>query len=139
MSGGWEELLAEAAERLSEQEERDIGEAGDQIEFSDDSPHFMGRWRGIGQLETKRGPVDVYLLWDTIGERRFAFQHSQLVREIEEADPKIGDEVLILRGAPRSFEKDGEQRTVYPYAVRSRPCFEPLPGGGVPGDDDIPF
>jgi len=140
MSGdSWAEMLGEAQQRLSEQEEHEVGELGESIDFAAD-PQFRGRWRGVGQLETKRGPTDVYLLWDLTGARRFAFAQAGLVREIDEVRPGIGDEVLILRGPARAFEKDGEQRSFFPYAVRTRACSDPLPeaAAAVP-DDDIPF
>jgi hypothetical protein len=34
---------------------------------------------------------------------------------------------LILRGPTKFYEKDGEERSYYPYVLRARPCADPLP------------
>jgi hypothetical protein len=124
---GWDDLLREAEARLVAQEERDLGELGEAVEFTQEEPHFMGRYRGVGQLETKRGVVGVYLFWDRHGERRFAYQHLQLVAEMTELNPRVGDKIVIVRGRARSFQKNGETRTVYPYTVRCCVSADPLP------------
>jgi hypothetical protein len=71
------------------------------------------------------------------------YRHTRLVQEVDAEKPKVGDRVLVLRGETETFEKDGQQRTIYPYVLRRQQCDDPLPdqttvaGGGA--DDDIPF
>lgn len=152
MSGDWEEMLREAQERLAAMEggggNADLGEAM----TPEPEDHFAGRWRGVGQMQTRHGERDVYLVWragdDAPG---FLYQHARLVVEVDLERPDVGDEVLILRGPTEYFEKAGEQRTVFPYVLRKRPCSDPppadepvpvaptSPAGESRLDDDIPF
>jgi hypothetical protein len=108
-------------------------------------------------LQTKeRGAVTIYLLWDGDegGRRRFMWQRKALVDEMGAAGVAVGDELLILRGEDDEWvDQDGETKPKYRFAVRARPCGDPLPGseatpaepvqdaapaaGAV--DDDIPF
>jgi len=136
--GDWDELLTEANERLAEQEGDDPNaELGDEM-TPEPGTAFKGRWRSSeGKMQTKgRGVVDVYLVWDTDDQPGFLYQHSRLVQEVEAEQPESGDWVLILRGATQQYEKDGEERQIYPYVLRKRACSNPLPSGGSP---DIPF
>lgn len=144
-----DDLLQEAKERLQQQEDEDqVGDdLGDQIELGV-GEHFHGRWRGDdGTMQTRDGAVSVYLLWDQDGGRHFHYKNARLVQEIDDLRPTVGDEVLILRGPDVEFTaKGGETRTMYRFAVRARPCPDPLPAGrptsavasGSP-DDDFPF
>jgi hypothetical protein len=131
----WDELLAEAQSALDKQ-----GTASDEL-GEDLTPepgqHVAGRWRGVGSMQTKRGLVDVYLVWDKDGGRGFLYQHARLRQEVEEQQPQLGDRVLVLRGQTETFEKDGQERTIYPYVLRRQPCDEPLPDES--GKADIPF
>jgi hypothetical protein len=144
----WDELLGEARAALQEQGEVN-SELGDDM-TPEPEQHVAGRWRGIGQMQTKRGLVDVYLLWHRDNDRHgFLYQHARLVAEVEAEKPQVGDRVLVLRGPDESFEKDGETRTIYPYVLRRQECDEPLPDAGVSAqlgsggepaaDSDIPF
>jgi hypothetical protein len=139
MSGdNWDELLEQARAKLREQDEVNA-EIGADLTPEPDG-HVAGRWRGIGQMTTKRGLVDVYLLWARDDDRPgFVYQHARLVQEVEAEQPQLGDRVLILRGPTETFEKDGESRTIYPYVLRREPCDDPLPGGTTGDDQDIPF
>jgi hypothetical protein len=135
-SDGWDQLLNEARERLSEQEgENPNNELGDEMTPEPDQ-HFAGRWRGEGKMFTKgRGEISVYLVWSRNDEPGFLYQHSRLVQEVDAEQPQVGDEVLVLRGPTRTFEKDGEERTIYPYVLRKRECARPLPNAA----GEIPF
>jgi hypothetical protein len=141
----FDDLLREAEEVLRGREDDDPNaELGDDA-TPEPEAHFVGRWRGTGTMVTKRGTVDVYLVWDRDNKPGFLYQHAKLVQEVETEDPQIGDEVLVLRGPTREFEKGGELRKTYPYVLRKRSCSDPLPPwpGKAPStdevDDDIPF
>lgn len=139
MSGrdDWDELLNEARERLREQEEDDPNsELGDEM-TPEPGAHFQGRWRGEGKMTTKeRGLIPVFLVWGRGNdEPGFLYAHSKLVDEVAAERPQVGDEVLVLRGETKAFEKNGEQRSVYPYVLRKRECSDPLPALGEPGQD----
>jgi hypothetical protein len=147
MSGdSWDDLLAEARQALADQ--KDVNsELGDDMSPQPEQ-HFAGRWRGSGVMVTKeRGTVGVYLVWDRDGKPGFLYQHAGLIAEVDAEQPQLGDEVLVLRGETREFEKDGETRRSFPYVLRRRPSSEPLPEadpvelleGGDKPDDDIPF
>src|SRR5438876_2429895 len=129
----FDDLLRSAQGRLREQEEEEgnLDELGDLVEL-DVGEHFHGRWRGDGQMRTKDGLVDVYLLWSRDGAPRFIYRHARLVWEIEELRPQVGDQVLILRGPSVEFERGGDSYTSYRYAVRARACSDPLPGSPQP-------
>jgi hypothetical protein len=143
MSGGWDELLKEAKGRLVEQEaeeEEASAELGEGVDLSEGET-FVGRWRGYGTAPTKRGIVDVYLLWDTDKAKRFIWPKTRLEREISELQPNVGDEIAIVRGhdIPNS---DPDRNPTQRYAVKVRSCEEPLPGdspAAVERGDDIPF
>jgi hypothetical protein len=139
MSGGWDELVAEAKSRLAEQEAEEqeaSAELGESVQL-DEQQGFTGRWRGHGTAFTQRGNVEVYLLFDGGGARRFIWPTTRLRREIDELQPNVGDEIAILRGndIPNS---DPDRNPAQRYAVRVRPCADPLPGE-PPADTDIPF
>lgn len=146
MSGdGWDELLAEAQQRLVEQQEQERtgnAELGDEMTPAEEA-HFAGRWRGVGRMLTKHGERDVFLVWDNDGKPGFLYRHARLMLEVDAERPEVGDEVLVLRGPTEFFEKDGERREVFPYVLRKRACSDPLPGepvnAGQPDGDDIPF
>jgi hypothetical protein len=141
MSDTFDELLAEARERLREQQEAGDANAslGDEMTPSPEK-HFAGRWRGEGRMVTQdRGTVDVYLVWDRDGKPGFLYRHARLVQEVDAERPEVGDRVLVLRGETEEFEKDGEIRKVFPYALRREPCSDPLPEGAAVTDADIPF
>jgi hypothetical protein len=123
-----QDLLAEARRRLAELEETDDGdELGERVEL-DVGDGFLGRWRGEGTMRTKDGDeILVYLLWDE-DRPRFHYRNAALVSEIEELKPQVGDDVAIARGEDREFEVKGERRTMKRFAVRVRPCTDPLPG-----------
>jgi hypothetical protein len=152
MSGAtWDDMLDEAREELRRQEEENPNaELGDAMTPEPES-HFQGRWRGVGPMQTKSGLRHVFLVWrhgdDAPG---FLYQHTQLVVQVEEQRPEVGDEVLVLRGPTREYEtKDGESRSTFPYVLRKRPCSDPLPtgpaeleetSGGMLGDnEELPF
>jgi hypothetical protein len=152
--GQMSDLLGEARERLrqlmQEEGENPNAEAGEVIEV-EEGEHFEGRWRSNdGMLHTKRGKVGVYLLWDKAGKPRFHFQQAALVEWVEELQPQVGDEVLILRGPTKTWEQDGETHKKFRYVLRCRPCSDPLPGaelkpaestqsGPLGPDEDLPF
>jgi hypothetical protein len=139
----WDELLEEARKALHEHDEgnRDLGE--------DLTPapeaHVAGRWRGTGTMATKRGQIDVYLIWDRDDRPGFLYQHARLVQEVDAERPQVGDRVLVLRGPTETFEKGGETRTIYPYVLRRQECSDPLPEAapsqleGEDADDELPF
>jgi hypothetical protein len=129
MSGrdDWDGLLDEARQALREQEENPNSDLGDEMTPASGDA-LMGRWRGDGQMQTKRGLVDVYLVWDRDGDPGFLYQHTRLVQEVDAEQPQVGDQVLILRGEAETYEQNGEEREVYPYVLRKRPCSDPLPG-----------
>jgi hypothetical protein len=145
----WDELLDEARAALREQDENDPNaELGDAMTPNPED-HLQGRWRGEGEMLTRGGRRRVFFVWRR-GDNKpgFLYAHAQLVAQVDEQQPQVGDEVLVLRGPTREYEtKDGEQREVFPYVLRRRECAEPLPGAGLPpgtgGDepdeDDIPF
>jgi hypothetical protein len=148
----WDELLGEARDRLEELEAgTGDGALGEAVTLGENE-HFQGRWRGEGTLQTRNGTRGVYLVWHPDGSLGLLFQHSRLVQEIDEVQPAIGDDVLVLRGADLMWEtRDGDERTVFTYSVVARPSDDPLPGSGKPVpagsppgpggsfDDDIPF
>lgn len=140
MSGdGWQELLAEAKDRLAAQEIEDqeaSAELGEVVEL-DEQEAFTGRFRGFGQTHTKRGVVDVVLLWNDTSAKRFMWPKTRLQWELDELRPNVGDEIAIVRGAdiPNS---DPDRSPMQRFAVRVRPCDEPLPGENA-ADDDLPF
>lgn len=152
-AGDWEELLADAKRRLSEQEAEEqeaSAELGEVVELAEEEA-FTGRWRGYGTAWAKRDgtptAVDVYLLWDIDGARRFIWPKTRLRSEIDELQPNVGDEIAIVRGTdiPNS---DPALNPTQRFAVRVRPCDDPLPDAPAPeepasdepaADDDIPF
>jgi hypothetical protein len=144
----WQQLLDEAQQAMREQQDNPNDTLGDDMTPQPDE-HFMGRWRGDdGVMVTReRGTIDVYLVWDRDGKPGFLYRHARLVQEVDAERPQVGDRVLVLRGPAETFEKNGEQRTVYPYVLRRQPCDDPLPeqavavaaGDQPAGDDDIPF
>jgi hypothetical protein len=134
-SEGWDELLDQARAALDEQGAANK-ELGDDM-TPEPGEHVTGRWRGVGQMQTKRGPVDVYLLWARDNSRGFVYQHARLVQEVDTEQPRVGDRVLILRGESETFEKDGQERTIYPYVLRRQEYDEPLPEQA--DGEDIPF
>lgn len=150
-AGGWDDLIKEAQAHLAEQEagEQEASAELGAIVDLDEHGVFTGRWRGAGKAWTKRGEVDVFLLWDGDGARRFIWPKMRLQREIDELQPNVGDEIVIVRGVdiPSS---DPDRNPTQRYAVRVRPSEEPLPeevpasklpaaGASESADDDIPF
>jgi hypothetical protein len=146
MSGdGWDDLLTEAAERLSRGSGH--GEFGEWYELGAGEA-FRGRWRGEGLMQTTDGERRVFHVWDVNGDRRFLYAHARLAAEVNEQQPAIGDRVLVLRGEDERYTtKAGEERAVFPYAVAVRPCDDPLPSelsvapapAEMPYEADIPF
>jgi hypothetical protein len=148
VSGGWDELIKEAQAQLVEQEAEEqeaSAELGESVELAEEEA-FTGRWRGYGKAWTKRGEVDVFLVWDTSGARRFAWPKTRLQREIDELQPNVGDEIAIVRGVdiPNS---DPDRNPTQRYAVRVRASSAPLPdeeptaqpSAAASVDDHIPF
>jgi hypothetical protein len=144
---GHGELLTEAQLRLQElekQQQDDEVDWGDRVEL-DPGDSFVGRWKGETEGRGKDGGTfTVYLFWDRDNKRRFMFQTTRLGWEIRDLAPQLGDEIAVVRGTdlPAQSGKNPTQR----YAVRSRPCSDPLPetpteGGGeqLAVDADIPF
>jgi hypothetical protein len=142
MSPNWDALVAEAQQRLRDQdEENQNDDLGDAMR-PEPEEYVQGRWRGTGVLHGKERDSDVYLIWDREGRRGFLWQDAGLVKEVERENPQVGDEFVVLRGPTHEFEQDGEQRKKYPYALTCRPSTEPLPEpvpGTAPTDDDLPF
>jgi hypothetical protein len=149
MGGDWDELLAEARQKLAAQREQaKAGNAalGDEMTPAEEA-HFAGRWRGEGTMQTKHGPRDVFLVWDRDGMPGFLYRHAGLVLEVDAERPEVGDEVIVLRGRTECYERDGESRRKYPYVLRRRPSSDVLPGvveaagtGGPLADhEDLPF
>ena len=139
MSGD-DELLAETLDRLRnlETDESEGDELGERVVL-DEQETFRGRWRGVGKMHTKDGTKDVYLLWGPADEPRFHYMTTRLVWEIDALDPpvQVGDEIAIVRGTdiPSS---NPEYSPTQRFAVRVRPCGDPLPDEPA-GGDDIPF
>jgi hypothetical protein len=138
MSGDWEELLAQAKRRLAEQEageQEASAELGEVVEL-DEQEAFTGRYRGSGQTPTKRGVVDVVLLWDDTGAERFIWPKTRLQWELDELQPNVGDEIVIVRGTdiPSS---DPDRNPTQRFAVMVRAGDDPLPD--QPAEDDFPF
>jgi hypothetical protein len=140
-------LLTEARLRLQELEKKQGDEIdwGERIEL-DPGDSFVGRWKGETEGRSKDGGTfTVYLFWDGDGKRRFMFETVRLGWEIRDLAPAVGDEVAVVRGTdlPAQSGRSPTQR----YAVRSRPCSDPLPETAQPDedgeqlavDDDIPF
>jgi hypothetical protein len=145
MTDTFEELLAAARKSLAEQQDGAGGndELGED-QTPDENGYFAGRWRGEGQMTTRRGDaVRVFLVWDRAGAPGFLYAHARLVAEVDAERPQVGDDVVVLRGEDEHFEKDGQQRTIFPYVLRKQACGDPLPGppaeAGGGADDDIPF
>lgn len=135
----WDELLEQARARLTEQQEAgDVNASLGEEMTPEPGGHLAGRWRGKGQMATKRGTIDVYLVWNRDGAPGFLYQSARLVREVDAERPEVGDRVLVLRGETEEFEKDGETHQVFPYVLRREPCSDPLPDGTA-ADDGIPF
>lgn len=147
MSGGWDELVEETRRALAEQEAEEVEQSeqlGESVEL-DEGEAFTGRFRGYGKAFTRNGEREVALVWDADGKRRFFWPKARLTRELDELRPAVGDEVAVVRGAdiPSS---DPDRNPTQRFAVRVRPCGDPLPGdrktataGGSPPDSDIPF
>jgi hypothetical protein len=144
-----DDLLDQARQRLEElEEEGEADDLGERVEL-DELDTFLGRWRGEGVMRTKeRGSVDVYLLWDRDGAKRFHYRNTRLVWEIEDLKPQIGDEIAIVRG--EDLEAQGDRNPTQRYAVKIRPCSDPLPGeepkgelsakgGQLADDEELPF
>jgi hypothetical protein len=142
-----DELLTEARLRLQElekQQKDDEVDWGDRIELQP-GDSFVGRWKGETEGHNKDGGTfTVYLLWDRDGKRRFMFQTTRLGWEIRDLAPAVGDEIAVVRGTDL-LAQSGRSPTQR-YAVRSRPCSDPLPetpsetgGEQLAVDDDIPF
>jgi len=146
-----DELLTEARLRLQELEQQ---QADDEIDWGErvelePGDSFIGRWRGDAIGRSKEGGAfTVYLFWDREGEHRFMFQTTRLGWEIDDLKPAVGDEIAVVRGTdlPAQSGRNPTQR----YAVRARPCSDPLPGEAdvqrenegaaqLAVDDDIPF
>lgn len=142
----WQQLLDEAQQAMREQQDNPNDTLGDDM-TPEPEAHFAGRWRGDGTMLTNRGTIDVYLVWDRDNKAGFLYRHARLVQEVDAERPQVGDRVLVLRGPAETFEKNGEQRTVYPYVLRRRECADPLPeqpvavaaGDQPASDSDIPF
>ncbi len=137
MSAGNDELLEETIRRLAEleAEEQDLVELGERVELAE-LENFRGRWRGVGPMRTKDGAKDVFLLWDAAGVLRFHYQVTRLSWEISALNPQVGDEVAIVRG--RDLPATGDRNPTQRFAVRIRPCRDPLPGQGEQADE-VPF
>jgi hypothetical protein len=135
---GWAELLDEARQELTRQEEENPNaDLGEDMTPAEDS-YVQGRWRGLGEMQTKEGKRTVALVWRA-GDNApgFLYGHAQLLAQVDELQPELGDEVLALRGPTQYYEKQGEERKTYPYALRKRPCADPLPGTSG-GESDEP-
>src|SRR4051794_30795466 len=98
------DLIKEAQDRLRAQEaeqQEATAELGEVIGL-DEHGAVEVRWRGEGTVHAKRDgtvtAVDVYLVWDTDGAKRFLWPKTTLRQEIEEQRPNIGDRVAIVRG-----------------------------------------
>jgi hypothetical protein len=148
MSGDdWDQLLVDAREALREQQEAgDVNASLGENVTPLPGDHFAGRWRGDGQMATKQGTIDVYLVWSQTGAPGFLYQHTRLVQEVEADRPEFGDRVLVLRGETEEFEKDGEIREIFPYVLRREPCQDPLPteapaaaAAVTEDEDELPF
>jgi hypothetical protein len=140
--GGWDGLVAEAKARLTEQEaeESEAGaELGESVDLEVDEA-FTGRYRGRGKAFTKRGDVDVHLVWNTDNERRFFWPKTRLEQGFEEESPGVGDRVVVVRGQdiPTS---NPEHSPTQRYVVRAERCDDPLPEkpAATVAHDDIPF
>jgi hypothetical protein len=142
-----DELLTEARLRLQDlekQQQDDEVDWGERVELKP-GDSFVGRWKGEAEGRNKDGGTfTVYLFWDRDGKRRSMFQTTRLAWEIRDLGPAVGDEVAVVRGTdlPAQSGKNPMQR----YAVRARPCSDPLPetaqpdeGGQLAVDDGIPF
>lgn len=148
MSEHTDELLEQTRRRLQELESRqedDEVDWGERIEL-EPGDSFVGRWKGETEGRTKDGGAfTVYLFWDRDGKRRFMFQTARLGWEIRDLVPAVGDEIAVVRGTdlPAQSGKNPTQR----YAVRARPCSDPLPetgkaeesGDQLGDDDEFPF
>ena len=70
------------------------------------------------------GEVDVFLVWDDDGARRFIWPKTRLQREIDELQPNVGDEIAIVRGNGQPVERPGPEPDA---AVRGQRVLRPLP------------
>lgn len=142
-----DELLEQTRRRLQELESRqedDEVDWGERVEL-EPGDSFVGRWKGETEGRTKEGGAfTVYLFWGRDGKRRFMFQTARLGWEIRDLQPAIGDEVAVVRGSdlPAQSGKNPTQR----YAVRARPCSDPLPeaekadeSAQLAAGDEFPF
>jgi hypothetical protein len=93
--------------------------------------HFTGRWRAETTDPDNERPR--YLFWNAVGEQCFMRNYKALDREVKNAAPKLGDMVVVYRGADYPTEHDNPGQT---YGVVVEPCSEPLPESAA---DDIPF
>jgi hypothetical protein len=140
MSTPADDLLQQARTRLQELEEQAGDELGDRVELAV-GEHFRGRYRGSLQMRNREGDVFAVLgLWGEDGRARFHYMNAALRLEMDTLAPlEVGAEVVLVRGEDKTFEKDGQMRTMHRYALAARPCSDPLPGSASQDDDDIPF
>jgi hypothetical protein len=129
------ELLAEAEARL---ETGGIPEDwGDELKLAE-GEHFSGRFRGT-VVDTKWDPPrDVFLLAGPHGRLFFLRSRAMLASEFREADPSVGDAVVIVRGP----DANGKNGAYHVYSVRSRPSAAAMPEAKATQlgpDDDLPF
>src|SRR5262245_39891372 len=111
-------------------------EWGEQIQL-EVGEFFDGRHRGFAE-GSKSG---AWLLWGENDEALFIWNAYRLQQAYDKENPSIGDRVVIFRDEDYRTQYDAEgEASGLGYGVACESCSDPLPGSGVPEDDDgIPF
>ena len=109
MSGDWDELLAEAQEKLAEQQDD-----GPNAELGDETtpPPEEDLRRPLARRRDDADQARHRRRLPRLGPRRQArvpvYRHARLAVEVDVERPEVGDEVLILRG-PTEHVREGRR------------------------------
>ena len=126
------ELFDDAEEELRQQE---VPEAWGELRQPAEHERLLTRFLGEALLPPFNNVILRFV--DYPGEpTAFYLKHkTQLGRGLDDANAQVGDVVALVRGEDKDIGKEHPMET---WAVRAKPCSEPLPGGAGP-TADIPF
>ncbi|HEY3205757.1 MAG TPA: hypothetical protein VGJ58_02280 [Gaiellaceae bacterium] len=129
-----EEMIARARERA--ETPATPGEWGYTI-LGSEHDEFVGRFRG--RTTDPENNREILLFWDEAGQLCFSRYYTALDRELNRAQPEVGDRVYIYRGAnyKTSYDEAGEPKG-RSFGVEVEPSSEPVPEAGA-SEDDLPF
>jgi hypothetical protein len=132
-----DDLLAEAEAKLEELEQGEPDDWGYAVSLNE-GDRFTGWYRRQETDETAQfGPRPIYLLQATDGEAcHLKGGRVSLDREMENAAPNDGDQIVIGRGSDGEGDKGN---TFHRYVVRSRPPAEGKEAPALVSTADIPY